>query len=66
MMTSNIFDTIVSCRILKQNLDSALLQAAFHVGKPEYVRREIGKIPWRTKERPPCLGVMVKGNHLDR
>ena len=27
-------------------------QAAFHVGRPEYVRRELGKIPWRTKECP--------------
>ena len=30
------------------------LQSAFHVGRPEYVRRRLRKMPWRTKEKP-CL-----------
>ena len=41
-------------------------QTAFHVGRPEYVRRELGKIPWHTKECPPCLGILVTENPLDR
>ena len=41
-------------------------QAAFHARRPEYVRRELGKIPWRTKECPPYLGVLVTENPLDR
>ena len=40
-------------------------QAAFHVGKPKYVRRELGKILWRTKENAPCRGVTVTENPLD-
>ena len=44
---------------------SVIGQAAFHVGRPKYVWRELGKIPWRTKECCPCLGLLVTENPLD-
>ena len=49
----------------KSTFHASLCPAAFHVGKLEYVRRELGKLPWCTNERPPYLGVSVTENPLD-
>ena len=40
-------------------------QAAFDVGRPEYIWCELGKMPWHRKEGLPCLGISVTENPLD-
>ena len=50
----NSQDVSAMCIVRKQNVR---IQAAFHIGKPEYVKCELEN--YFGKEHPPCLGISV-------